>query len=235
MEQARPAPRTASLSAVWSSLLPSVVQEGRALPGSRKLVQTKTWRSNFANLGTPSRSGSVLILRDFSTGPRWRRLTVPPMLQDSLLSLKDDMVAFIAGHGMRRIPAYVGEEVPTVLWEDDSNIDSWKDFVETAKAAGAPFLTMSEVVLEKEDLELLVEELQESNFPDDESPAIEEAQSLATHVGRVGYIQLGFAHQGIVFLHENTTAWYERYQQLLESLEDYGNIILNDEDADEES
>ena len=98
------------------------------------------------------------------------------------------------------------------------NPDSWKDFVETAKAAGAPFLTMSEVVLEKDDLELLLEELQEANFPDEESPAIEDAQSLATHVGRVGYIQLGFAHQGIVFLHENTTAWYERYQHLLESV-----------------
>ncbi len=108
------------------------------------------------------------------------------MLQDSLLSLKDDMVAFIAGHGMRRVPVYVGEEVPTVVWEDDSNPDSWKDFVETAKAAGAAFLTMSEVVLEKEDLELLLEELQETNFPDEESPLIDEAQSLATHVGRVG-------------------------------------------------
>ncbi len=86
------------------------------------------------------------------------------MLQDSLLSLKDDMVAFIAGHGMRRAPVYVGEEVPTVVWEDDSNPDSWKDFVETAKAAGAAFLTMSEVVLEKEDLELLLEELQETSF-----------------------------------------------------------------------
>jgi hypothetical protein len=157
------------------------------------------------------------------------------MLQDSLLSLKDDMVALIAGHGMRRVPVYVGEEVPTVVWEDDSNADSWKDFVETAKAAGAAFVTMSEVVLEKEDLELLLEELQETNFPDEESPLIDEAQSLATHVGRVGYIQLGFAHQGIVFLHENTTAWYERYQQLLESLEGFGDIVLNDEDADEQS
>jgi hypothetical protein len=156
------------------------------------------------------------------------------MLQDSLLSLKDDMVAFIAGHGMRRVPVYVGDEVPTVVWEDDSNPDSWKDFVETAKAADAPFLTMSEVVLEKEDLELLLEELQEANFPDEESPAIDEAQSLATHVGRVGYIQLGFAHQGIVFLHENTTAWYERYQQLLESVEGFGDIVLDEEDTDEE-
>ncbi len=54
-------------------------------------------------------------------------------------------------------------------------------------------------------------------------------------MGRVGYIQLGFAHQGIVFLHENTTAWYERYQQLLESLEGFGDIVLDDEDADEQS
>ncbi len=45
----RPAAFAASLRAAWSSPLPSVVQEGRALPGSRTLVQTKTWRSNFAN------------------------------------------------------------------------------------------------------------------------------------------------------------------------------------------
>jgi hypothetical protein len=156
------------------------------------------------------------------------------MLQDSLLSLKDDMVAFIAGHGLRRVPAYVGEEVPTVVWEDDTNPDNWKDFVETAKAAGAPFLTMSEVVLEKQDLELLLEELQAASFPDRESPAIDEAQSLATYVGRVGYIQLGFAHQGIVFLHESTTEWYERYQQLVESVGDFDEILLDDEGADEE-
>src|SRR5579883_3302457 len=120
MEAARPAPLTASLSAVWISLLPSAVQEGRALPGSRLLVQTKTWRSNFANEATPWWKGlarfyarcCLFFYPDFSTSPGWRRLAVPPMLQDSLLSLKDDMVAFIAGHGMRRVPAYVGEEVP---------------------------------------------------------------------------------------------------------------------------
>ena len=79
------------------------------------------------------------------------------MQPDDLLSLKDDMIAFIEGHGMRRLPGYVGDDVPTVMWEDDANPDSWKDFVETAKAASAPFVTMSDVVLEKEDLELLLE------------------------------------------------------------------------------
>ena len=56
------------------------------------------------------------------------------MQPDNLLSLKDDMIAFIAGHGMRRMPGYVTEEVPTVLYEDDTD-DAWKDFVEHAKAA----------------------------------------------------------------------------------------------------
>lgn len=157
------------------------------------------------------------------------------MLQENLLSLKDDMVAFIAGHGMRRVPTFVGDDVPSVLWEDEANPDRWKDFVETAKAAGSVFVTMSETSLEKEDLELLIQELQEANFPDEEVPEFDEAQSLANHVGKIGHIQLGFVHQGIFFLHEEMTSWYERYQQLLDSIEGFSDIVINDEDVDDES
>lgn len=154
------------------------------------------------------------------------------MTQTSLLSLKDDMVAFIEGHGLRRVPAYVGpEDIPTVLWDDEENADSWKDFVETAKAAGAPFLTMSEIRLEKSDLELLIEELHEASFPDSDAPELDEAQSLATYVGKVGFIQIGFAHQGVFFLHESATPWYKRYQNLLDSL-DFGDLAYGSEDED---
>ena len=52
-------------------------------------------------------------------------------------------------------------------------------------------------------------------------------------VGKTGFVQLGFAHQGIMFLHESSTEWYDRYQHLLESLESVGDIVIND-DADEE-
>ncbi len=158
------------------------------------------------------------------------------MRTDDLLSLKDDMVAFIEGHGMHRLPGYVGEEVPSVLWEDENNPDSWKDFVEMAKASSAPFVTMSEVLLEKEDLELLLEQLRDQNYPDEEAPEIDEAQYLVNFVGKLGYVQLGFAHQGVMFLHENSTPWYERYQQLLESVEDFGDIVFeNRGDEEEES
>src|SRR5690242_2627798 len=105
------------------------------------------------------------------------------MHPDNLISLKDDMVAFIAGHGMRRMNGYVSDDVPSVLFEEQ-NPDSWKDFVELAKASGAPFLTMSEAVLEKADLATLIEEIRDQMYPDDESPEVEDAEKLLRHVGK---------------------------------------------------
>ena len=155
------------------------------------------------------------------------------MHPDDLISLKDDMVAFIEGHAMRRLPGFITEDLPTVLWEDDINPDSWKDFVEMAKFAGAPFVTMSQVILEKDDLQLLLEQIRDEHYPGDEGTELDEAQYLVNFVGKVGYIQLGFAHQGVIFVHENATQWYERYQQLVDSVEDLSDIVFED-DGDEE-
>jgi hypothetical protein len=134
---------------------------------------------------------------------------------------------------MRRLPGFITEDLPTVLWEDENNPDSWKDFVEMAKSASAPFVTMSEVMLEKEDIAMLLEQIRDDNFPDEAAAEIHEAQYLVNYVGKIGYIQLGFAHQGIVFVHENATAWYERYQQLLEFVEDFGDVVFGDEEDEE--
>ena len=152
---------------------------------------------------------------------------------DNLISLKDDMVAFIAGHGMRRFNGYVTEEVPTVVFEDEDP-DSWKDFVEHAKAAGATFVTMSEVTLEKSDIAILLEQLREQTFPDTEAPEIDDAEYLVNHVGKLGYLQLGFAHQGVMFICEMATEWYDSFQQLMETIGDLGGILVDDrEDRDD--
>jgi hypothetical protein len=151
------------------------------------------------------------------------------MQPDNLHTLKDDMVAFIAGHGMRRLPGYVTEEVPTVLYEEDDP-DSWKDFVEHAKAAGAPFVTMSEVVLEKSDVATLLEQLREHDIPEEEEIDIDDAEALIKHVGKAGYLQLGFAHQGVMFLFEISTEWYDRFQDLLEAATDLGGMVVDDHD-----
>jgi hypothetical protein len=154
------------------------------------------------------------------------------MQPDNLISLKDDMVAFIAGHGMRRFSGYVTEEVPTVIFEEE-NPDGWKDFVEHAKAAGAPFVTMSEVVLEKTDIALLLDQIQEQTFPDDAAEELDDAESLVNHVGKVGYLQLGFAHQGVMFIFETATDWYDSFQNLLDTVTELGGIVVDDRDSDE--
>jgi hypothetical protein len=154
------------------------------------------------------------------------------MQSDNLISLKDDMVAFIAGHGMRRMNGYVPDDIPTVLFEEE-NPDGWKDFVELAKASGAPFVTMSDVVLEKADVAALIERVRDQVYPDDEAQEIDEAERLVRHVGKVGYLQLAFAHQGVMFLFEVATDWYDSFQDLLEQISDLGGIVVDDRESDE--
>jgi hypothetical protein len=150
------------------------------------------------------------------------------MSTDDLISLKDDMVAFIEGHGMRRLPGYVTDDIPSILWEDRGNPDAWKDFVEMAKLAGSPFITFSEMSLDADDLNDLIDEAGAMNFADEEATELVEARWLRNYSGKLGYIQLGFVYQGMVFLHETTTEWYERYQSLLEDIESFHNILIDD-------
>jgi hypothetical protein len=89
------------------------------------------------------------------------------------------------------------------------------------------------MTLEREELDALIEEAGEMNFPDEEASELTEAEWLRKFTGNLGYIQLGFVYQGLVFLHETTTEWYERYQALIEDLEDFQEIMLDDAQGSE--
>ena len=151
------------------------------------------------------------------------------MYPDDLAPIKDDMQAFIAGHGLRAMKAFVPEDVPSVLFEDDDP-DGWKDFVEHAKAADAPFMTISDVVLEPEDVATLIGQVRDQNYPDHDADELSEAQDLTQHVGQVGYLQLGFSSGGVVYLFEAATEWYDRFQELLETVSQLGEIMIDDTD-----
>jgi len=153
------------------------------------------------------------------------------MHPDDLLGLKDDMIAFIAGNGLRHLNAYVSEDVPSVMFEENGP-DTWKDFVEHATAAKVAFITMSEVVLEKQDIEMLIERTRVHRFPDEAGQELDDAQYLLQFVGKTGYLQLGFAYNGVMFLYETATEWYDRYQQWIETIADLGTIVLDDNDED---
>lgn len=152
-------------------------------------------------------------------------------MTDDLTTLKDDMTAFIEGHGMHRFHGYVPDEVQSVLWDGGDNPESWKDFVELAKASGAPFLTMNSVVLERADLDYFIRRLERSNYINDED--LDEARWLRTHINKTGFVQLGFPFQGLMFIYEIASDWYERYQRLLDMAEDFGGIAVDETDEDE--
>jgi hypothetical protein len=156
---------------------------------------------------------------------------------DDLSTLKDDMIAFIEGHGMRRFHGYASEdEVQAIMWNSADQSDGWKDFVELAKHCGAPFLTMHSSALERTDLDDLVQHLADARFGGEFSGEddAEDARWLRQHVGKVGFIQLGWAYQGSMFLYEASTEWYEQYQHLLEFSEDIGGFTLGESNTDDE-
>ena len=156
-----------------------------------------------------------------------------PAISDDLTALKDDMIAFIEGHGMHRFHGYVDpEQVQTVMWKTEGNPDSWKDYVELAKAANAQFLTMDSWTLQKQEFEELIRRLGTTDFTSDED--LEDARWLRTYIGKTGFVQLGFAHNGVVLLFEASTDWYDRYQQFQEVAEDFSSIPLDGSDLDEE-
>ena len=114
-------------------------------------------------------------------------------MADDLTTLKEDMTAFIEGHGMRRFSGFVNyEEVQAIMWEVGDNPDGWKDFVELAKGSGATFLIMHSWTLGRDDLEELIERIQEGPYSSDDD--LEEARWLRSYVGKTGFVQLGWPY-----------------------------------------
>ena len=93
---------------------------------------------------------------------------------------------------------------------------------------------MSDVFSKKKISSCSLKSCRISTIRNEESSEVEEAQSLVNYVGKMGYVQLGFIHQGVAFLHESSTPWYERYQQLLESVDDFSNIVFEQNEDDDE-
>ncbi|MDR3764837.1 MAG: hypothetical protein P4M01_12150 [Acidobacteriota bacterium] len=153
------------------------------------------------------------------------------MLLQDLTSVHDDMQAFAQGVGLRRFPGYIPDEMPSVLWEGENNGEGWKDFMELARASGAAFLTISTQQIDADDVDLLLDELQRSSLSRAED--MESARQLRHYYGRIGHVQIGFPHHGVMFLCELTTEWYESYKVLQEMADDLGGLLMGGASEDE--
>lgn len=163
---------------------------------------------------------------------------------NNLATLKDDMIAFIEGHGMRHFPALIPEDTPRVWWNEpdaanttaENTKESWKDFVEMAKTAGAPLVCIGEDSVDRTTLDLLSSELEDLSGSETSLLERDKLNSLFLEIGKVGHIELAFAHQGILFVHETQTEWYREYRAMVNTVDGLQEFIENalDEDIDEE-
>ncbi|MGC1781151.1 MAG: hypothetical protein WA708_01385 [Acidobacteriaceae bacterium] len=168
------------------------------------------------------------------------------MNPDNLLALKDDMIAFIEGHGMRHFPAEIPDDIPRVWWNDpgddeanrastphQQSPESWKDFVEMAKIAGAPMVCIGEDTVDRPTLDMLAAELEEMSDAEEQpghrqsGREMERVHSLFLHAGKIGHIELAFAHQGILFVHETATDWYRTYREMVDTVDHLRGLIEN--------
>jgi hypothetical protein len=154
-------------------------------------------------------------------------------MEQDLHNLKEDMVAFIEGHGLKRFHGIIKDDVPSVLWSpDEEHPDSWKDFVELAKASGVPFVTMRYNSVDSEDIDFLMERLEDVSYMTEED--MEEARWLRNFVTKIGRVQIGFPCQGVMFLYEVSTEWYENYERLESAADEFDGILIDDSDQEEE-
>jgi len=86
------------------------------------------------------------------------------------------------------------------------------------------------VMLEPEDVATLIAQVREQNYAGSDLGDLEEAQGLLQHVGKTGYLQLGFAQGGVIFLYETATEWYDLFQELMESVAEMAHLIVDDRD-----
>ena len=79
---------------------------------------------------------------------------------------------------------------------------------------------------------IMMHRMEEGEYTNEED--LEDARWLRTYVGKTGFVQLGWAYQGCIFLYETGTEWYEHYQRLHEISQDFGGLAIDESDQEDE-
>jgi hypothetical protein len=135
-----------------------------------------------------------------------------------LSSRFDDIVAAAERQGLLVYPGYVADDLPAIWWQGDP--DDWPDFLGIAKAEGVRTLVVGRIVLEAEDLQDLAEWVEEREGPGHSNGDRARLKTFERYIGSTGEIRLGWMKDGIAFVLQQQTEWYEEFLDLMEEVED---------------
>jgi len=145
------------------------------------------------------------------------------MIHKSDLSrLYDEIREAVAEQGLLAFPGYVSEELPTVWWQGDP--DDWFGFLAIAKGEGARTLFVGRAVLEEGDLQDLAEWVEEKAGPGSSNGDRARLKEFERFIGYTGEVRLGWIRDGVAFLLQQRTEWYDDFLELVAETEDEDDL-----------
>jgi hypothetical protein len=129
----------------------------------------------------------------------------------------EEVVAAARRQGLLVFPGYVAEDLPTVWWQ--GNPDDWPDFLGIAKAEGVRTLFVGRAILEQEDLQELAEWVEEKTGPGSTNGDRARLKEFERYIGLTGEIRVGWIKDGVVFLFQQRSEWYEDFLDLMQEIE----------------
>jgi hypothetical protein len=135
-----------------------------------------------------------------------------------LSRLYDEIKETAEEQGLLTFPGYVGDELPAVWWQGDA--DDWLGFLRIAKAEGARTVYVGRAGLEEEDLQELAEWVEEKAGPGSTNGDRARLKEFQRYIGCTGEVRLGWIRDGIAFLLQHRTEWYQDFLQLMSEIEE---------------
>lgn len=139
-----------------------------------------------------------------------------------LSRLYDEMTAAASRQGLLTFPGYVGEEMPAVWWQGDPN--DWPEFLRIAKAEGVRTVFVGRAILEQEDLQDLAEWVDERSGPGPSNGDRARLKEFERYIGATGEVRMGWVKEGVAFLLQQRTEWYEAFLELTDEIEEEDDL-----------
>ena len=143
-----------------------------------------------------------------------------------LSGLYEEVRATAAQQGLLVFPGYIGEELPAVWWQGDP--DDWLGLLMIAKAEGVHTIFLGRAALAAEDLQDLAEWVEENAGPGSTNGDRARLKGFERFIGSTGEVRLAYIQDGIAFLLQHRTEWYDEFLALMaeaqEEEEELGDI-----------
>ncbi len=134
-----------------------------------------------------------------------------------LSQLYDEIVAAASRQGLLIFPGYVGEELPAVWWQ--GNPQDWPDFLGIAKAEGMRTLFAGRAALDEDDLRDLADWVEERTGPGHSNGDRARLKEFERYIGSTGEVRLAWIKDGVAYLLQHRTEWYEDFLDLMDEVE----------------